>query len=64
MARQEELHGFNERPATAEKFFRSGKACEWREALSPAQVRAIIGAHGPMMMRFGYLAEDCGDVRP
>ncbi len=36
MARQEELHGFNERPGTAEKFFRSGKAGQWREALSPA----------------------------
>ncbi len=62
MARQEELHGFNERPGTAEKFFRSGKAGQWREALSPAQVSAVIAAHGPMMMRFGYLAEDCGGV--
>ncbi len=62
MARQEEQHGFNERPGTSEKFFRSGKAGQWREALSPAQVSAVIAAHGPMMMRFGYLAEDCGGV--
>ncbi|MGO9307328.1 MAG: sulfotransferase domain-containing protein [Candidatus Korobacteraceae bacterium] len=61
MARQEELHGFNERPGSAEKFFRSGKAGQWREALSPAQAGAIVATHGPMMMRFGYLEEDCGD---
>jgi hypothetical protein len=60
LARQEDLHGFNERPKTTEKFFRSGKAGQWREALSPSQVQAVIAAHGPMMMRFGYLAEDCG----
>ena len=38
----------------------SGKAGQWREALTPAHVSAIVAAHGPMMMRFGYLAEDCG----
>ncbi len=62
MARQEEQNGFNERPETSGKFFRSGKAGQWREVLSPGQIRAIIEAHGPMMMRFGYLAEDCGGV--
>ena len=60
MTWQEELYGFNERPRTADKFFRSGKAGQWREALSQTQISAIIAAHGPMMMRFGYLAEDCG----
>jgi Sulfotransferase domain len=60
MARQEESHGFNERPETAEKFFRSGTAGQWREALSQSQIRAIVEAHAPMMMRFGYLAEDSG----
>jgi hypothetical protein len=62
LARQEEQNGFIERPKTAEKFFRSGKAGQWREVLSPGQVKAIIEAHGPMMMRFGYLPEDCGAV--
>jgi hypothetical protein len=61
MVRQEDLHGFNERPLTTEKFFRAGTAGQWREVLSPSQVRAVIEAHAPMMMRFGYLAEDCGD---
>jgi hypothetical protein len=60
LARQEDVHGFNERPKTAEKFFRSGKAGQWREALSRDQVNAVIRDHGPMMMRFGYLPEDCG----
>ncbi len=62
LARQEELNGFNERPKDTEKFFRSGKAGQWREALSQSQINAIVGAHGPMMMRFGYLEEDCGGV--
>lgn len=60
LVRQEELRGFVERPNAAAKFFRSGAAGQWRETLSPSQVQAIIAAHGPMMMRFGYLAEDCG----
>jgi hypothetical protein len=60
MARQEALHGFNERPQTAEKFFRTGIAGQWREALSPTQIKAVIEVHAPMMMRFGYLVEDCG----
>jgi hypothetical protein len=49
-----------ERPHTAEKFFREGKAGQWREALSQSQVSAVLSAHAPMMMRFGYLPEDCG----
>ena len=60
LSRQEDMHGFNERPKTAEKFFRSGKAGQWREALSRSQVKAMVCDHGPMMMRFGYLPEDCG----
>ena len=64
MARQEEQRGFNERPNTAEKFFRTGKAGQWREALSQDQIGAIVSAHGPMMMRFGYLPEDCGYSNP
>ena len=62
LARQEELHGFVERPPTSEKFFRAGKAGQWQDALSQSQINAVIRAHGPMMMRLGYLAEDCGGV--
>ena len=60
LARQEAAHGFIERPETAEKFFRKGEAGQWQEALSQAQVAAVVSAHAPMMMRFGYLQEDCG----
>jgi Sulfotransferase domain len=62
LARQEEEHGFVERPNSSEKFFRVGKAGQWREALLQNQVNAIVSAHAPMMMRFGYLAEDSGGV--
>ncbi len=60
MARQEELNGFNERPPAAKKFFREGKSGQWKEELSQSQISAVVSAHAPMMMRFGYLAEDCG----
>jgi hypothetical protein len=60
VASQEALHGFNERPETAEKFFRAGTAGQWQKALTQRQIKAIVEAHAPMMMRFGYLAEDCG----
>ncbi len=60
LARQEAAQGFVERPEKAEKFFRSGMAGQWKEALSAAQVKTIIEAHAPMMMRFGYVRENCG----
>jgi Sulfotransferase domain len=59
LARQEGKNGFVERPKTAEKFFRSGKADQWKEVLSPQQVHAITRVHAPMMMRCGYLVESC-----
>jgi Sulfotransferase domain len=60
LARQEEERGFVERPKTSEKFFRAGKAGQWREVLSQSEVNAIVSTHAPMMMRLGYLAEDSG----
>jgi aryl sulfotransferase len=60
LARQEEERGFNERPKTAERFFRKGEAGQWKQALSKRHIADIVAAHGPMMMRFGYVAEDCG----
>ncbi len=60
LARQEEERGFNERPRTAERFFRKGEAGEWKQVLSKKQVADVVAAHGPMMMRFGYVAEECG----
>jgi Sulfotransferase domain len=56
----EEIHGFKENPPTAERFFREGKAGQWRDALTREQVMSIVRVHGPMMQRFGYLPPDCG----
>ena len=54
---QEREEGFHERQPTAPSFFRAGAAGGWREALTPAQVRALVDAHAPVMERFGYLEE-------
>lgn len=59
LSQQESEHGFRERPASAEKFFRSGKSGEWKDVLSRKQIEAITEIHGSMMMRFGYLSENC-----
>ena len=53
---QEERVGFRERQPSAPSFFRSGAAGDWRDALTPEQVRALVEAHG-VMARFGYLRE-------
>ncbi len=60
LARQEEAQGFIERPEKAERFFRSGKAGQWRDDMSQKQVKEIVEAHAPMMMRFGYVRESVG----
>ncbi len=52
---QEEKEGFRERPEGAERFFREGRAGQWKEVLTPAQVQRIVDAHGEQMQRFGYL---------
>lgn len=52
---QEEKAGFRERPEKAERFFRDGRAGQWKEVLTPQQVQRIVDAHGEQMQRFGYL---------
>jgi len=52
---QEERHGFAERPVSAERFFRRGKAGGWRDTLSPAQAARIESDHAAVMTRLGYL---------
>ncbi len=51
----EEKAGFAERPENSERFFREGRAGQWREWLNPAQVERIVADHGEQMSRFGYL---------
>lgn len=52
---QEEKDGFRERPEGAERFFREGRAGQWKEVLTPAQIQRVVDAHGEQMQRFGYL---------
>ena len=62
VAAQEVSKGFVERPPTSKAFFREGRADQWKEVLSKAQIRSIVDSHAPMMQRFGYLIPDCGRV--
>ncbi|MDO8290802.1 MAG: sulfotransferase domain-containing protein [Parvibaculum sp.] len=56
---QEEKSGFKERPKNAKAaFFREGRAEQWREVLSPDQVRRIISDHRVQMERFNYVPAD------
>jgi len=56
---QEEKDGFQERSkkATA-NFFREGRTDQWREELTPEQVRRIISDHREQMQRFNYIPAD------
>jgi hypothetical protein len=42
----------------AERFFREGRAGQWRERLAPAQIECIVRDHGAQMKHFGYLTSD------
>jgi hypothetical protein len=52
---EETRSGFVERSEKARRFFREGRAGQWREALTPAQVDRVCAEHGDQMRRFGYL---------
>ena len=52
---QEDEQGFRERSEKAERFFRDGRAGQWKEVLTPQQIQRIVDAHGEQMQRFGYL---------
>jgi hypothetical protein len=51
---QEARRGFRERSQKAERFFREGRAGQWRELLTASQIEAIVEAHKEQMARFGY----------
>lgn len=61
---QEQKEGFKERPEVSKAFFREGKRDQWREKLSPDQVRQIIRDHHVQMERFGYIPDDYRDAIP
>ena len=52
---EEEKDGFEEKPEHAQRFFREGRAGQWKDILTPAQVDRIVKDHGEQMGRFGYL---------
>ena len=56
LAAQEQRKGFRERPPGADQnFFREGRAGQWKDVLTPAQIERIVAAHSEQMQRFGYL---------
>jgi Sulfotransferase domain len=56
---QEREKGFRERPASADQnFFREGRAGQWKDVLTPAQIDRVVRDHGEQMRRFGYLPLD------
>jgi sulfotransferase family protein len=54
LRRQEDEQGFKEKSPFAQKFFRDGRAGQWRELLTPAQIDKVASAHKEQMQRFGY----------
>lgn len=54
---QEEKDGFRERPEKAERFFREGRAGQWKDILTRNQIDRIVKDHGEQMARFGYLPD-------
>ncbi len=51
---EEQQGGFAERPPWTKQFFRSGTAGQWREELTPAQIREIALPNKSLMVEFGY----------
>ncbi len=50
----EDRVGYAGKPAAAKNFFRSGKAGEGLETLTPDQIRRIVEVCGPLMTELGY----------
>ena len=53
--KQEDEKGFIERSVHAEKFFRTGKANQWKLELSKAQIDKVVEANYDVMKKFKYL---------
>lgn len=59
LSRQEQASGFVERSHRQKRFFRKGRAGNWRRVLTAGQASRIVRDHGEQMRRFGY-----GDEQP
>lgn len=57
LRQQEDAKGFREKSQKGSQFFRVGKAGQWRDTLTPAQVEKVVAGHREQMERFGYLPE-------
>ena len=55
LRKQEDEKGFREKSEKAERFFRAGKADQWKATLGDRQVKQILRDHGAIMARFGYI---------
>jgi hypothetical protein len=51
---QEDKKGFKEKSPHAQKFFREGRANQWRDLLTQSQVDKVVDTNKEMMQRFGY----------
>ncbi len=51
----EKRDGFIEIPIKGKRFFRAGRANQWREALTREQVQRIVARHRDQMQRFHYV---------
>lgn len=58
LKKQEAEKTFREKSGKADAFFRKGRKDQWREELTPSQVRQIIADHQIHMGRFGYIPDD------
>ena len=54
---QERRHGFREKSAVAERFFRAGAMGQWKAALTQDQVARMVATHRAQMARFGYVPD-------
>ncbi|WP_404372308.1 sulfotransferase domain-containing protein [Sphingomonas sp. MMS24-J45] len=55
LADEEARSGFRQKPASAERFFHTGRSGGWRDVLDPDQAARIVADHEGVMRRFGYL---------
>ena len=55
---------FRERSPHAERFFRVGRADQWRDKLTEEQVRRVVASGHRQMNRFGYLTAELRDYVP
>jgi hypothetical protein len=56
--KQEDEKGFDERSVHTDKFFRVGKANQWKSQLSEDQIKKVVEGNYDMMKKFNYLPSE------